>query len=135
MHKVKTPLWTIYLVGIEKDSTVDRNGKGHITKAYKYKVVIETILSRMQEHQQEDPEIRLKDLDPQDLRNRVQNKLEIYRTDNKEEIKKRQWKTEIENLIIREYYQSKKKHGMMKKISENYWIPYTIVREVINKYM
>jgi hypothetical protein len=24
---------------------------------------------------------------------------------------------------------------MMKKISENYWIPYTIVREVINKYM
>jgi hypothetical protein len=44
----------------------------------------------MQEHQQEDPEIRLKDLDPQDLRNRVQNKLEIYRTDNKEEIKKRQ---------------------------------------------
>lgn len=139
MLKLKTPLGIVTIIGSPRIaiSKPERDAKSQISESYKFQLAWEKLLQWLRTHDDpDDPDatILLKDLNPQDYRNRLQQMQDTYRTQEAKQVARREIKNKIEAIVMREYNTADRKRWMMTKIAKKYDLAYDRVRDIITKY-
>lgn len=140
MLQLKTPLGIVTIIGKprqQQGEKVERNTNNQISEAYKLKIASEKLRERLRTYDDPtDPDTTtyLRDLNPQDYRNRLQAQLAIYKTEENEQVERRVIENELDALVMREYNIAEHKRWIMTKIAKQYNISYHKVRDIVTKY-